>query len=452
MSDPAADFPYSLAAPPEYAGPLPEGADVAIIGGGIIGICTALFLARAGLRPVVLEKGRVAAEQSSRNWGWIRTQGRDPAELPIAMEARRLWAELARQSGEDIGLRQSPVTYLARKARELEDFAEFAALAKAHGLDTRLLDAAETRAFMPGMSRGYLGAMTTPSDMRAEPWLAVRALARLAVREGAVIREHCAARGLDMAAGRVAGVWTEAGLLRADAVLVAGGAWSSLLLRAHGVTIPQLAVRATVAATVPLPLVHDGAATDEHIAFRRRQDGGYTLAPGGLARLALGPDALRHARHYLPALRASPFGIGYGPAAPAGYPDGWRTPRRWEMDEQSPFERMRILDPLPEARRVRSMTAAFGRLYPALGEVKLHKAWAGMIDAMPDIVPVVDHVEGLPGLTVATGMSAHGFGIGPGFGRVTADLIRGAASVHDLTRFRLSRFSDGSRLELGPAL
>ena len=75
-----------------------------------------------------------------------------------------------------------------------------------------------------------------------------------------------------------------------------------------------------------------------------------------------------------------------------------------------------------------------------------------MIDMMPDVVPVLDHVAALPGLTVATGMSGHGFGIGPGIGRVVADLVTGRAPGHDLHRFRLGRFFDGSKFEIGPAL
>jgi glycine/D-amino acid oxidase-like deaminating enzyme len=74
-------------------------ADV-VIGGGIAGIAAAYFLAERGEKVVVCEKGRVAGEQSSRNWGWIRQQGRDRAELPIMMESNRIWRGLAEQTGE----------------------------------------------------------------------------------------------------------------------------------------------------------------------------------------------------------------------------------------------------------------------------------------------------------------------------------------------------------------
>ncbi|WP_260690742.1 hypothetical protein [Rhizobium leguminosarum] len=71
---------------------------------------------------------------------------------------------------------------------------------------------------------------------------------------------------------------------------------------------------------------------------------------------------------------------------------------------------------------------------------------------MPDVVPVVDQVAAINGLFVATGMSGHGFGIGPGIGRVASDLIQGNGIGHNLHRFRLSRFTDGSAILLGPAI
>ncbi|ESZ28461.1 MULTISPECIES: FAD-binding oxidoreductase [unclassified Mesorhizobium] len=445
-------FPFSETDPIRHPGPPPKASEVVIAGGGIIGVTTALFLAERNIPVTLLEKGRIAAEQSSRNWGWIRKQGRDADELPIVIEAIRLWRQLAEECGEDIGLTQTGVTYLANTDKDMAGFEAFMKIAATHALDTRLLDADETAALIKGMSRKFKGAMTTPSDMRAEPWLAVPALARLAARKGVKIVENCAARTLEISGGKIKGVWTEAGYVEASSVLVAGGAWSSLFLRRHGISIPQLSVRVTAAATEPMPEVYAGAAADEHIAFRRRQDGGYTLAAGGSHLLYLGPDAFRHATKYLPALRDNPFGTRYFPFAPSGYPDAWSTPRDWAPDSVSPFEKMRVLNPPPERAGLRSIERNFGRLFPQLETVRLKAGWGGMIDAMPDVVPIVDHVQAVGGLFVATGMSGHGFGIGPGIGRVVADLIQGNQTGHDLSRFRLSRFHDGSPVRLGPAL
>ncbi len=110
-----------------------------------------------------------------------------------------------------------------------------------------------------------------------------------------------------------------------------------------------------------------------------------------------------------------------------------------------------MLNPAPNRGRVARIRAAFAAAFPALGEVPIRAAWAGMIDTMPDVVPVIDRGP-VEGLTIATGMSGHGFGIGPGVGRVVADLVAGRATGHDLGRFRFGRFTDGSVPDLGPAL
>lgn len=443
-------LPITEASPVAHDGPLPERADVVVVGGGVIGVCTALYLARKGVSVLLLEKGRIAGEQSARNWGWIRQTGRDIDELPIAMEANRLWQDLAAEIGEDLGVRRIGLTYLAETEAQLAEYEDWLTRASVHRVDSALLRADAVADLIPGMTRRFAGALHTPSDMKGEPWVSVPLIARLAASEGAVIREACAVRMLDVAAGRVAGVMTEKGRVACDAVVVAGGAWSSLLLRRHGVDIPQLSVLATVCATGPLPQVTAGGAAAHDVAFRPRADGGYSVAPSDFHEMFMGPDALRHARKYLPVLRQSPFGRRYRTAAPKGYPDAWSTPRHWTAEDETPFERMRILDPDPSPGRAEEAVRAFAALFPELGEVPIKAAWAGMIDAMPDVVPVVDHAPDLPGLSICTGMSGHGFGIGPGFGRIMADLVTGDAPGHDLRRFRFSRFTDGSPIVPGP--
>tara|TARA_R110002110_G_scaffold52010_1_gene151819 strand:+ start:4810 stop:6141 length:1332 start_codon:yes stop_codon:yes gene_type:complete len=440
----------TTATPITYPGPAPEQADVVVIGGGVIGVCTALFLARGGHRVTLLEKGRIAAEQSSRNWGWIRQQGRDPDEIPIMVEAGRLWRELAGETNVDIGLRQQGATYLAKDAKALGRYEAWLPHAQANGLDTRILSVRETAAMFPDCVQSFAGALTTPSDMRAEPWVAVPALAAITARSGVTIVENCAVRMLDIAAGRVAGVMTEAGRIKTSQVVLAGGAWSALFLRNHGVALPQLSVRESVAATGPLPDIHAGAAASQDVAFCRREDRGYTLAPRGAAELFVGPDAIRALPKYLKQLRADPLGQRFLPAAPKGFPDAWSTRRCWTGDEATPFEATRILNPAPNMRKIIQLLRDFAQMFPGLPPVTLKSAWAGMIDTMPDIVPVVDSCAQIPGLTIGTGMSGHGFGIGPGMGRVLAALVTGDAVGHDLSRFRAARFTDGSAMRLGP--
>jgi glycine/D-amino acid oxidase-like deaminating enzyme len=445
-------FPISEASPIRFSGPLPDACDVVVIGGGIAGVMTAWHLAERGLRVTLCEKGRIAGEQSSRNWGWIRQQGRDPAELPIMVESLRLWQGLAQEFGDRIGFRQTGVMYLADTPKDMADFEAWLPHAKANGVDTRMLSRSEVAGRLRGAAGDWPGGLFTASDARAEPWVALPAIVEGAVRRGVTVVEGCAVRALDRAGGRVAGVITEKGRIACDQVVLAGGAWSALFARAEGVSLPQLAVLASVAATEAMPEICPGAAADGRFAFRRREDGGYSIAAGSEHDFFVGPDALRHARVFLPVLRKDWRSTRLRARAPRGYPDGWTTPRRWDADRASPFEAIRVLDPAPSRAALGGAQSAFAAAFPGLGRPRLKAAWAGMIDTMPDVVPVIDRVEAVPGLTIATGLSGHGFGIGPGIGRVVADLVAGHRVGHDLSRFRLSRFTDGTVIAPGPSL
>ena len=445
-------FPILAVSPVRFPGPVPAVCDVVVIGGGVIGVMTAWFLAEKGLRVTLCEKGRIAGEQSSRNWGWVRQQGRDPAELPIMIEAMRIWKSLAQEFGAALGFRQEGALYLAKTEAEMAGFAAWLPYAQAHGLDTHLMTKGQVAARLKGATDLWCGGLITPSDGRAEPFVAVPLLATGAVARGAVIVENCAVRALDLVGGRVAGVITEAGRIACSKVVLAGGAWSRLFAQSHGVTFPQLSVLSSVAATEPMPEVFAGNATDDDFAFRRRADGGYTIAPGAEHDFFIGKNAFGSAISYLPTLLKDFRSTHFRSRAPAGFPDAWGTKRRWAADEVSPFERTRVLNPAPNMKTMERVQASFAKAFPALGRPQLRSVWAGMIDTMPDIVPVIDHAAAIPGLVIATGMSGHGFGIGPGIGRVVADLVMGNDPGHDLKRFRLSRFSDGSKIAPGPSL
>lgn len=448
--------PITEKTPVQFGGKLPEAVDLVVIGGGVIGIFAALYAQRRGLSVLVCEKGRVAGEQSSRNWGWIRQHGRDEAELPIMMEASRLWEEADQAVNGQTGFHRGGVTYLASSEASFARKIRWLDIAKRQGLETEILDGPNVAGLFGGAAEGgspkWVGATRTPSDARAEPWRAVPAIARLAAAEGVHIIENCSVRALDVAAGAVRGVYTELGHVSCEQALVAGGAWSSLFARRHGVNLPQLSVRSSVVRTAPLPSFFDGNVADETLSLRRRADGGYTMSANRTHDLFVGPDAFRHFFQYLPVMREHIHETRLLPFAPGAFPDAWVTPRRWAEDEVSPFERMRVLDPKPHPKTAERAQTAIVERFPNVGKPEILNVWAGMIDTMPDVVPVVDQAPETRGLWIATGMSGHGFGIGPGFGRVLADMMTGREAGHDLARFCLARFSDGSKLVPGPAI
>ena len=439
--------------PVRFHDPLPKSVDVAIIGGGVIGVIAALYLARAGQRVLLCEKGRIAGEQSSRNWGWIRQQGRDAAELPIMIRALDLWKDADTQTNGACGIRTGGTVYAARSDAGGQEFENWVKLAADHGLQSRVLSKPKLAdLFGNAAPDPWTIGLHTPSDARGEPWAAVPAVARLAHAQGACLRENCAVRGVDISAGRITGVVTEHGRVQCPQVILAAGAWSSLFARRHGVHMPQLTLRGTVVQTTPMAQVFGGAVADEKLGFRRRNDGGYTLALADRHSYFLGPDGFRHMAKYAPLLKSSWRTLDLRLAQPRGFPDGWGTARAWADDAKTPFERTRVLEPAPSMAHVKQACQRFHNRFLQLGMPQVANAWAGMIDAMPDVVPIVDRVPTLNGMIIATGMSAHGFGIGPGYGEILAKMVLGRPVGFDMHRFRITRFSDGSKLDIGPEL
>ena len=366
------------------------------------------------------------------------------------MDSINIWAGLSAEIDSDVGFTRSGVLYLAETEKELAAHERWLSIAEQQQLDTRLLSSTQVDKLISGKPGQFCGGLYTPSDGRAEPFVAVPALAAAAQRRGCSIREDCAVRSLDIQAGRVVGVITEDGRVRADAVVCAGGAWSSLFVANQGIRLPQLTVRSTVARTSPAADIFPGAAAANDIALRRRQDGGYTVAASGVNDHFIGADSFRYFFQFLPALKSSRAYLRLRTGD--GLISRLRPRRSWNADEISPFEETRVLNPAPSPTAVQQMHERLDARFPALKGIKFEEAWAGMIDVTPDVVPVMDKVAQCPGLYLATGFSGHGFGIGPGAGKVMAEMVQNKPMRHDLSRFAFARFADGSPMQPGPGL
>ncbi len=428
--------------PVEPPAEIPASADVVIIGGGIVGVSTAWFLARQGVSVVLCEKGHIAGEQSGRNWGWVRVQGRDTREIPMMLESLRIWDDFRQSIGEDVGFTRGGCFFTARTDRQFEELAGWLDIAKDFDIDSRLLSRSEFNGLVQGSSINWAGALHTASDGRAEPHIAAPAIARAAGREGAAILTGCAVRGIETSGGSVSAVITEHGNIKAPTVLCAGGAWTSLFCRSLGIDVPQLRVKGTVARTAAADKVLDGNVFDDSLGIRRRADGGYTVAHGGVLEHPVTPSSFRYFGKFFPALRQELkiLRLSFG----SEFIDEWRTPRTWPLDAPSPFEATRVLNPEPTPRVLRGIRRNLDSMFPPLRETPIVESWAGMIESSPDVVPIIDAVDSLPGFHVATGFSGHGFGIGPGAGKAIAGLLTGSDSGIDLSALRLRRFFDGS--------
>jgi glycine/D-amino acid oxidase-like deaminating enzyme len=221
---------------------------------------------------------------------------------------------------------------------------------------------------------------------------------------------------------------------------LSGGAWASSFLHQSGIFFPQASVRSSILALAPggeddLPAaLHTAAAS-----VTRRFDGGHTVAVSGRSHLDPTPGMLRGTKHFLPM-----FAKRWRSLSPGGlqaWHAGFETRAIWALDRETPMERHRILDPRPSKEHVTDALNRARRLLPTLKDVPMQASWAGYIDSTPDGVPVIDADIGNPGLTLAAGLSGHGFGIGPGVGHLVADLLLARAPITETAQYKLDRFA-----------
>lgn len=419
---------------------LPSEVDVVVIGGGIIGAAATLSLAERGISVALCEKGTIAAEQSCRNWGWTRQMGRDAAELPLIIESLNAWGNMASRVGKDVGFRRTGATYVCRTARELAEYESWLPLAKEHDIATRILGKGELASAVGSVSGQFVGAMHTATDGVAEPHLATPAMAEAARHHGAHILTNCAVRTIERQTGRVSAVITERGEIRCQSVVLAGGSWSRLFAGNLGINLPQLKILGTVARLeTPDATMPDMPVGGDNFSFRPRMDGGYTIARRNANMASITPDSFRLFTDFAPSMvkswRELRLRIG------KDFIDEWRVPKRWSSNETSPFERVRILDPQPLSKLNQEARHHLATAFPAFADSRISHEWAGLIDVTPDAVPIIGPVKQVPGFYLATGFSGHGFGIGPGAGRLIAEIVSNTSPCVNPHPFRLERFA-----------
>jgi len=401
---------------------LPDRADVVVIGGGIVGCATAYYLARRRLRVALVEKGDIAGEQSGRNWGFVRQQGRDPTEVPLMMASNRLWCNLAEELACDVEWTQGGNLALADDEQTAELYATWVASAREIGLGTRVITMNEIRRILPGVRRSWVAGMYTPTDGHANPVKSTSAFAAAALRLGASIITHCTARAIVVAGGHVIGLDTDKGMVRANAVVCAAGIWSRRLASTVGVDVPQGVVKATVAATDALPPLTKTGVWASDLAFRQMPRGAVVFSSGGTGEIELLLNSVRHIRQFLPIYL--------------------RNRRQFKLSLGDPrgLRHYQSSEPTPDYEAALKALRIAKQWFPQLDRAAIQSIWAGYIDGTPDNVPILEALRKPVGLVLACGTSGHGFAMGPIFGSVIADLVAGGRPEFDLEGMRLSRF------------
>jgi sarcosine oxidase subunit beta len=367
-------------------------ADVVVIGGGIAGSSIALRLAEKGRRVILLEKGRVGEEASGRNGGGVRQQDRHPAELPLAMEAIKLWEGMEDELGCDVGYRRGGNIMIARSENQLESLIQIRDREQAMGLHVEMLSPEETLRITPTLSGNLeiFGSKYCPSDGHANPLLVVKAICRLARSVGVRIREHEPVRRLVSEDGRITAAMTDRGAYRSPVFVLAAGPWARGLCNTVGFDIPITVRKSRLLVTEPLPHAVDQFVIMDKLYYRQTLEGNIHI--GGLP-----PHAAED------------------------------------------FDKSALFEDFVEAGQWLSRNLPFFR------NINIIRGFAGLTQFTADTVAILDKAPGLGNLILTVGFSGHGFCLGPIVGKLIAEWIADGQSSMDLSALRLNRFNVSGR-------
>ncbi len=406
-----------------------DSADLVIVGGGIVGCSAAYFAAREGLRVVLVDKGEFGFEQSSRNWGWVTAQVKHRHMLPLSLLSLEIWEGLEEALGESVDWARAGHMHLFDKAEELVQAEEEAA---PEGIQRRFYDCDEVKRLLPGIAGNWPGAVHVLESGQADPRLATKAIARGAVTSGATLLSGCAAEAIDIEGGMVRAVVTERGTIPTPKVICATGAWSHRFLRPLGLSVPNTALRLTVTRTEPADsisrtLFSAGVADGTMLAVRQDGHGRFILATVGAYTYDVTHNSFADLRAFW---RLGWRNRGYG-----SFGIGRLLPPAWRD--------VRNVEPKPRQAMAKRNLRNLIELFPTLEGLGIESVWGGNCDMTPDQTPVIDALDTPKGLIIATGLSGHGFALGPGAGKVVSELAAGKTPSVDVTPLRHARFAAG---------
>jgi len=371
-------------------------ADVIIIGGGIMGCATAYRLAKQGVDVLVLEKKEIGNGGSCRNAGGVRQSARDPKELPLAMYAvANIWPQLSDELGVDVEYHQGGNLRLGLTEKDQQVLTTYVKKSTDVGLDVKMISGDEARELCPYMSKAVVGASWCPTDGHANPLTTTLGFYRKALELGVTFVTGVTVLKLQKVRGMVRKVVTDDGIYEAENVLLCAGYESRRIANTVGIDAPIEKQFNEVLVTEAQPKMFDimiGVAGGEFYGHQS-EHGSFVL------------------------------GGNSGLQAFTSHNDNFVT----------------------NSLTTPCISRGIIKYFPMLKDVKIVRTWSGFYDQCIDVLPLIDNVKEVPGLTVGFGFSGHGFGIAPAVSIALSELIlKGKSTTIDISQLTYDRFKTKS--------
>jgi len=372
-----------------------SSAEAVIIGAGIVGVSTAYYLAKHGVKDVVLvEKGTICSGSTGRCGACIRAQWGTEMNCRLGIAALDIFEQLDDELGMSIGLNQGGYLLVAYTDEEKETLRKGMLLQNSLGIQSRQITLSEAREICPGLAaEDATGFFFHARDGHADPFLTTFAYLEAAKRLGVTCHRNTTCTGVTVRDGAVRGVETDKGPISAPIVINCAGAYSQDIAAMAGVELPNWAERHEILITEP---VAAGVCPCMLMSF----SGNYYIQqrPHGSIICGMSPD---------------------------GRPEDHDNGTSWQFVEK--------------------MSRVLAKLLPRTRGIRVARQWSGQYDMTPDAQPVIGETD-VKNFYHSTGYSGHGFMLAPVAGKILAQHITGGKPDIDFTMLDYRRFARGEHI------
>ena len=340
--------------------------EVAIVGGGIVGLCSAYYLSKAGISVVVLERGRIADEASYNNMGglWPNIMSRPDVTKPFADLSLSLYEEMATKEGFMFEFRRNGVLEVLSEGADDEE--KQIQERRAKGYDVKFLSPSEIEKIEPTISKNFVGGVSCPNDANANSFLLAKELYVYLTKRGTSIIEGAEVLDFQVGNNRIVEIETSKGSFSAKFIVNTAGPWSPFIGNLLGISIPVQPAKGYMRETGPVEKLINAAITNSNVVVTQRPAG--QIRMGGIVEFA-----------------------GFD-----------RT-----------FDKVKkqiVLD-------------AASSILPALKRFSVADERTGFRPHPPDGLPIIGYSKQVSNMIIATGHFRRGFELASGTGKVVAELI-----------------------------
>lgn len=359
--------------------------DAIIIGAGIHGCSSALYLAKAGLKPLVLEQAYAARHASGVNAGGVRRLGRHFAEIPLSLAAMAVWHNIEELLGDDCGFRRVGQVKVAESENDLVLLKDRVKKLNALGFEhEEIISQPELREILPHVAPNCSGGILCKGDGYALPFQTVTAFQKASIRAGATFKDNHPVLSIE----RIGDTWRVASRdsqYEAPVLVNCSGAWGHKISAMLGEEAPLEPVALMLMITQRMPAFCNAVvgATSRPLSFKQFENGTVLIGGG----------------------------------------------KKGFVDMQKQWGSLNVEGLAENARTAHE-------IFPLMKNIRVNRCWAGIEGAMPDGIPVIGPSSTCPDAYHVFGFSAHGFQLGPITGRIIADLI-----LHNKTHLPIEKFS-----------